>query len=501
MNENDFYLSLGNFIRSVKEMAQNKSSALQTEIFCILFSLDFVSPTTVNNYCVGIRSIGDTYKQHYVYLSSRYKKDKNVFLSILLGILSVLNGKVYKEENISFLNEQESIKKLAIKMYNISKNDASISKEVLKNWNLFIEEKNYYAFLVEVLFHVVLENKQPLYEVDIRKKKMEELLLDSYMGYKGIEDYLQLKIKESVNYDYTLKELASKGNVLANYELGSNEYLGYVKGYPRYSLAYKYLRVAYEAGHAGASYLLGKMLYSGLLGSQTNADYEEAYAYFLQGKKLGSMASVNKLGLMYLHGIFPVSKDIEKAKVLFLEAAEKNYVYALNNLGMIHEKSHDDTYLEYYKKSASLKESWACNKMGEYYRKQGDMVLAYGYYMDAIDADFKHLCYYAYYNLAKYFYKHGSKENGIEKDKNTYVEYLELASEHDVLEASIELFEYFMEKYLKTKDSFLWENALKYKMKIETHLKYNLEIKNNIEAWLKRVSQKKEIEIIFEKKH
>lgn len=501
MNENDFYLSFGNFIRSVKELAQNKSSAMQTEIFCILFSVDFVSPTTVNNYCVGIRSIGDTYKQHYIYLHAHYKQDKNTFLSILLNILSIMEGKVYKEESISFINNQESIKKLAIKLYNIAKNDTGISKDSIKKWSSFIEKTDFYSFLVEVLFHVVLENKQPLYEVDIKKKKVEELLFDSFIGYKGIEDYLQLKIKESVNYDYTLKKLAENGNVLANYELGSNEYLGYVKGYPRYTLAYKYLKIAYEAGHAGACYLLGKMLYSGALGSRTNADYEEAYTYFLQGKKLGSMASVNKLGLMYLNGISPVSKDIEKAKTLFLEAAETNYVYALNNLGTIYENNHDDKCLEYYKKSASLKESWACNKMGEYYRNKGDMILAYQYYVDAIDADYKHLCYYAYYNLAMYYYKNGSKEKGIEKKEKTYVKYLELASEQNVFEASVELFEYFIEKYLKTRDSIIWENVLKYKTKIETHVKYNLEVKNNIEDWLKRVSQKKELEIIFEKKH
>ena len=63
LNNNDYHLSIGNLFRIIKEMASNKTAALQSELFCILFSIKDINDTTVNNYCVGARSIGDTYKQ------------------------------------------------------------------------------------------------------------------------------------------------------------------------------------------------------------------------------------------------------------------------------------------------------------------------------------------------------------------------------------------------------------------------------------------------------
>lgn len=487
MNDNDFYLSLGNIIRVIKELSKNKTSALQTEIFCTLFKIEEIKDTTVNNYCVGIRSIKGEYKQIYIYHKSHYLKEKDTLLEVLFGILNILEGKIHTEKTKEILNQNETIEELTRKLYNIAKNDENIEKEQIKQWKEIINRKEYDAFLCETLFYAILENKQPLYELEKKKNKIEVFLNDSFLSYKGIEDYLYLKCRETINYDYNLKKLASEGNILANYELGSNEYMGYTKGIPRYIEAFEYLKVASNAKHAGATYLIGNMLYSGMLGSKTKKDLEEAYTYLEEARKLGSMAATNKLGLMYLQGIYPLKKDKEKAISLFLEAAEKEYVYALNNLGRIYEEEKNPVYIEYYKKSASLKESWACNKMGEYYRKKEDFKSAFSCYQDALEANERNLCYYAYYNLAKYFYCTGSKENHLEKNEKIYLEYLEIASEHYILEASVELFLFYVNSYLTTKKEELKKQIEKYKIKIECHSLFDKKVKKQVEEQFTKI--------------
>ena len=61
---------------------------------------------------------------------------------------------------------------------------------------------------------------------------------------------------------------------------------------------------------------------------------------------------------------------------------------------------------EYYLKSADLGESWACNKVGEFYRLglhvEKDMKKAYYYYNLSTDVPISLLEYYSKYNLAKY---------------------------------------------------------------------------------------------------
>ena len=59
--------------------------------------------------------------------------------------------------------------------------------------------------------------------------------------------------------------------------------------------------------------------------------------------------------------------------------------------------------IEYYKISADLGNSWALNKMGEYYRNKGDMETAYLYYTMSNDAPINERCKWAKYNLEKYF--------------------------------------------------------------------------------------------------
>jgi hypothetical protein len=66
LNNNNRHLSLGNLFRILKEETNNKNFTIQSEIFCILFDIDSISDTTVNNYCTGVRAINSTYKNIYV---------------------------------------------------------------------------------------------------------------------------------------------------------------------------------------------------------------------------------------------------------------------------------------------------------------------------------------------------------------------------------------------------------------------------------------------------
>lgn len=489
MNNNDNYLSLGNFMRVVKEISKNKTSALQTEIFCTLFDVESVNDTTVNNYCVGIRSIGDAYKQIYLNLSNKYNTNHEVFKDILINLINIMEGKINFESSIEFINNNDSIKTLSYKMYNIAKNDEGVDNIFVEKISNILNEEDYYSFLVEILLHIVLKNKQPLYEVDKVKDKIEELLNDSYVSYKGIEEYLSLKLKESINYEYTLKKLAHEGNVMANYEVGSNEYLGHVMGYPRYNIAYEYLLVAHNANHAGASFLIGEMFLNGYIGNKDDESLEQAYNFLSIAKDHGSIAALNKLGLMYLNGIHPVKKDIKKAKELFLQASEKNYVYAFNNLGHIAEEEGKDNYIDYYMKSANLHECWACNRIGEYYRSHNDLNKAFKYYNDALQGNAKNRCYFAYYNLAKYFYLNGSYELGIEKDISTYLEYMDIASKHNLIEASIELLFYYIDNYRLKRDKDDYKRMMEYKKEIECNPKFNKDIKEKIENRLAAIEE------------
>ena len=75
LNDGYSHLSLGNVINVIKEESKNKSSAIQGEIFCAIFSVDYVNNSTVNNYCIGSRGIGDNYKQIYINLRKKFDKD------------------------------------------------------------------------------------------------------------------------------------------------------------------------------------------------------------------------------------------------------------------------------------------------------------------------------------------------------------------------------------------------------------------------------------------
>ncbi len=500
MNNNDDHLSLGNLFRLIKELSKNKSSALQTEIFCFLFEIDEINDTTVNNYCVGCRGIGNDYKQIYLNKQKRYIKDDTIFEDIIINILSIIDGRIYvTDKKREFINTNESMNNLCKKLYNIAKNDKSVNTELITNINVLLKENDYYKAFVEILFFIVLQKRQPLYESDLKKEVIENILNDTYMSSSGLQEYLILKLTESINFDFNMKKIALEGNAYACFEIGSNEYCGYVTGKPRYEEAYKYFKIAANYNHAGALYMIGNMYYKGYLGNKTDEELETAYNYLIKARDLGNVAALNVLGVFYLNGLYPVKKDVEEAIKYLNKASDNNYAYALNNLGKIYEeRKENDLAFSYYTRSADLGESWACNKVGECYKKgiytKKDPLKAFEYYKKAIESNHRVTEYYAYYNLASIYYN-GNAEIGVSKDEDKAVEYYKIASSHNILEASIDLLYITVDKYLKTRESRFLEKINQYKKAIEINPKYTKEIKEIVEKKLDELSSKKEIDI------
>ena len=78
--------------------------------------------------------------------------------------------------------------------------------------------------------------------------------------------------------------------------------------------------------------------------------------YLDKSYKLGNVAASNLIGNMYLNGIYPLDRDVEKAKEYYKKAADNNYAYAYNNLGRIEEDNNNfKEAFEYYLYSARNK--------------------------------------------------------------------------------------------------------------------------------------------------
>ena len=166
------------------------------------------------------------------------------------------------------------------------------------------------------------------------------------------------------------------------------------------------------------------------------------------------------------------------------------HVYAFNNLGKIYEARNDlKLAFDYYMKSANLGDSWAQNRVGEFYRlgKIGNINLqkAFDYYTLSSESPKFTLCNWAKYNLAKYFYKDGCLEIGIHKDLTKAISLFEESSD-ELTESLEELIYIYYDLYLKNNNSENYLKKLNYYINlIEKHTDYNDKIANCINNKLK----------------
>lgn len=489
LNNNDNHLSLGNLFNTIKKISKNKSSAIQTEIFCIIFNIDNISETTVNNYCTGFRSINSTYKQIYINYKKKYSESTNFMVPTINNLLSIIDGYIYNITTIKELNNIDSLKSLVSSLHPLVKNDIHVPNKLKKEILTYIKNNNYYQALVSILFFVILDKKQPIYEEDEIKETIENISRKTNLSINDLKKFLEIQFKEGINLIPSLKKLAKANNPYALHELGNLEYNGIIAGYPRYEESYKYYLLAASFDHPTSNWMLGHMIISKKIGSLSNEDIDIAWKHLQKAKSLDSISAINTLGICYLNGYTPDKKaNLTKAIKYFELAAKNNYIYAYNNLGKIYEEEENyQKAFEYYIKSANEEESWACNKIGEFYRLgiyvEKNEELAYHYYSLGATSPIATRCEWNIYNLVKYFYLEGNASIGIKKDIEKSISLLN----------QIKNFKYSNELFLYAYYE-LYQNDPSYKEKVNYHLNLinnssilNKEYKAQIETKIKNI--------------
>ena len=493
MNNNQKELSLGNFCRIVKDQSLNKSYAGQPDVFYAIFLAEDVSDSTINNYCIGYRTIASEFKKIY---QKRKKYPNKEFDETIQNLISIIKGNIYSDLTHDEIvkESQNTLKKLALELYNIAKNDKTVTDEFTKKINELIKENKIYECICEILLFIVLEKKQPIYIDKTRREIFESMLNDTNISMNDLEQFLKIQLKDGINYTYSLKKLSKENNPYASFELGEMEYTGVMSGTPRYIKAYEYFKIAADQNHPRANWLIGKMLLEGQIGKKDNETKEKAYKYLKKAEELGSIAATNTIGLCYLNGIIPsIQKDEKKAIVYFKKAIKENYVYAHNNLGKIYEKQGNlKQAYDHYIVSASLEESWASNKIGKWYLDgiyvEKDEKQAYEYFNKATEVPKNILDHWAYYNLAKYFYLEGNFEANIEKNITKAIEYFNKALEGNIEEAYKELILIYIEEYQEKEQQkdldYINYYYNKYRL-TNSYKKYKKELDNKIEKLIK----------------
>ncbi|MBQ2872543.1 MAG: sel1 repeat family protein [Bacilli bacterium] len=489
LNNNDNHLSLGNLFNIIKKISKNKSSAIQTELFCIIFNIDNISETTVNNYCTGLRSINSTYKQIYINYKKKYQNNKNILIPTINNLLSIIDGYIYDIVEISELNDIESLKNLVTNLHPLVKNDIYVPKKLKKEILETIKSNNYYHSISLILFFIILDKKQPLYVEEEIKETIESISRNTNISINDLKKFLEIKFKEGISLIPSLKKLAKENNPYALHELGNLEYNGIIAGYPRYEEAFNYHKIAASFEHPTSNWMLAHMIINKKIGSLSEEDINNAWNYLQKAKSLDSISSLNTIGICYLHGYTP-SKEINVKKAIdyFQLAIKNNYVYAYNNLGKIYEDKKDyKKAFEYYLLSANQEESWACNKVAEYYRLgiyvEKDIEKAYKYYTIGANAPISNRCNWNTYNLVKYFYLEGNSTLGIKKDIDKSISLLKEIKDFEYTNELL-LYAYY-ELYLLNNNYLTEVNY--YLNELNTSIILNKEYKNKIENKLKEI--------------
>jgi TPR repeat protein len=489
LNKNDNHLSLGNLFNIIKKISKNKSSAIQTELFCIIFNIENISETTVNNYCTGLRSINSTYKQIYINYKKKYQNNKNILVPTINNILSIIDGYIYNLKEISEINDIDSLKKLVTNLHILVKNDIHVPNKLKKEILETIKSKNYYHAISLILFFIILDKKQPLYEEEEIKDTIENISRNTNISINDLKKFLEIKFKEGISLIPSLKKLAKENNPYALHELGNLEYDGIITGYPRYDEAFKYHKTAASYDHPTSNWMLAHMIINKKIGSLSDEDINNAWKYLQKAKSLDSISSLNTIGICYLHGFTPNKEiNVNKALEYFQQAASHNYVYSYNNIGKIYEEKKEyENAFKYYLLSANEEESWACNKVAEYYRQgiyvKKNIEEAYKYYTIGANAPINNRCNWNIYNLVKYFYLEGNSTLGIKKDIEKSISLLKKIKDFQYTDELL-LYAYY-ELYL---NNISYINEVKYYLnKINNSTILNKDYKNKIESKLKEI--------------
>jgi len=496
LNTNDNYLSFGNFFRVIKEETCNTNVFVQSDLFSIIFNTFDIADSTVNNYCTGLRAINTKYKNYFQEIKDKFKHNKNILVATVGKIINLIDNSQFniKYITVNQINKNIKLKHICNRLYSISKNDTDVSINLSNELYKFLEENNLYYFLVKVLFYVILEKKQPIYINEQFNNIIEKNIYDTNISINDIQEFIKIQLNSGIWSIRGIQELAKKNNPFACFEMASMECYGIITGKARYEKAYTYYKIAAQNNHPVANWAIGYLYYKGHIGNNSKQDQYFALKYFNKAKKLNCSNAFNSLGLIFLNGNIPhIHKNEKKAIEMFEKAISLGNIYAYNNLGKIYEinKNYEKAF-EYYIISANSGESWAANKVGDFYRKgtikEKNLNKAFEYYTLSIQSPKFTLCPWSKYNLAKYFYKNGKLEIGVQTDITKAIELLEDISD-DLIEASEELIYIYYKLYLKNdeKQKYYLNKIYLYKEKCEKNINYNNKIKQRIEKHIKQI--------------
>lgn len=444
LNVNDNYLSFGNFLRILKEESNGSNTFWQSDLFSIIFNTENIADSTVNNYCTGFRAINPKYKNYIKNIKEDYLNNPKILINTFSKILKLVDINAPKNITINTFNNNEKILHICNRLYNISKNDSDVNKKLSNILYTNLQNNHLYNFFAEVLFYTVLEKKQPIHIDESLNNIIEQKIYETNISVKDIEDFINIQLTSGIWSIRGIYELARNGNPFACFEMASMEYYGIINGIPRYEKAYEYYKIAANANHPTANWAIGYLYYQGHLGHKSKKDMYLAFKYFNKARKLNCANAYTSLGNIFLAGNIPhIKKNEEKAIEMYKIAIKSNHTYAFNNLGKIYENRNNlKLAFSYYLKSANLGDSWAQNKVGEFYRLGKidtiNLEKAFYYYTLSSQSPKFILCNWSKYNLAKYFYKDGCMEIGIHKDLNKAIKLLDEASS-ELIEALIEL--------------------------------------------------------------
>lgn len=491
LNINDNYLSLGNFFRVLKEESNNSTTFWQADLFSIIFNVDSIADSTVNNYCTGFRAINTTHKNYIKNLKNEYTKNHNILVPIFAKILQLIDINSTSNTNMELINKNKKLLHVCNKLYSISKNDSDVNNSLSNILYKNLHENNLYNFIAEVLFYTVLEKKQPIYINENLNNIIEKKIYDTNISVNDIEDFINIQLTSGIWSIRGIYELARHGNPFACFEMASMEYYGIISGNSRYERAYDYYKVAAKSNHPTANWAIGYLYYEGHIGNKSKHDMYLALKYFNKARKLNCANAYTSIGNIFLSSNFPhINMNEEKAIEMFKIATNIGHVYAFNNLGKIYEKRNNlKLSFEYYMKSANLGDSWAQNKVGEFYRlgklEPVDLKKAFEYYSFSSESPKFTLCNWSKYNLAKYFYKDGCLEIGIHSDLNKAISLFEESS-CELVESLEELIYIYYNLYLKNNCSEFYLKKLNYYINLaENHKNYNSNISSIINKKLK----------------
>lgn len=498
LNINDQYLSLGNFFRIIKENSNNPNAFWQSDLFSIIFNTDNIADSTVNNYCTGLRAINPKYKSYFKEIKNNFEIDNKVLVPTIGKILELVHDKACYYSTTIQINESVKLKHICNRLYTISKNDSDVSIQLSNLLYKYLDENDLYNFIAQVLFYIILEKNQPIYVDNSLNDMIEKSIYDTNISVNDIQDFIKIQLNSGIWSIRGIKELAKKNNPFACFEMASMEYYGIINGTARYEKAYEYYKVAAMHNHPVANWAIGYLYYKGHIGNKSRRDLFFAFKYFNKARKLNCSNAFNSLGLIILNGNIPhIKKNKTKAIEMFEKSASMGNVYAYNNLGKIFESEKDfKTAYNYYIFSANLEDSWAANKIGEFYKTgkyvNRDLKKAFEYYTISSESPKFTLCPWSKYNLAKFFYKNGNLEIGINANINKAIELLDDVS-CELIEALEELIYIYYELYIKSNKSSkeYLEKLKNYIIRLESHPNYTSKLALEINKILEDINSKK----------